>query len=254
MSGRGGGELAFLDLHCHSVASYDSLSRPRDILRVAASRGLTHVAITDHERIDGALSARDAAQASSRDDGAPRVTVIVGEEIRSRDGDVIGLYLERAVPAGLSGLETIAAIHEQGGLAGLPHPFDRFRFSGLARGGVEAVAELAAAADFIEVFNARVPYGAANARAAALSHEQGIPGIAASDAHTLMEVGVAYTRLDGRVDSAATLRDALGSATLVMGRASLAVRAIAPAIKAVQRLRGNLPRRGAADPARGASR
>jgi predicted metal-dependent phosphoesterase TrpH len=234
-----GAELRFVDLHCHSSASYDSLNRPGDIVRVAAARGLTHVAITDHERIDGALRARDAAAHV----GEHPVTIIVGEEIRSTDGDVIGLFLEEPIEAGLSGPETIDAIHERGGLAGIPHPFDRFRFSGLVGASQERLLALVERADYVEAFNARVPYAAANTRAAELSRERGIPGIAASDAHTLMEVGVAYTRLEAPVETAAELRAALSRVTLVTGHASLVVRGIAPAVKLVQHIRGNRPLR-----------
>ncbi|MGZ6345193.1 MAG: PHP domain-containing protein, partial [Candidatus Limnocylindrales bacterium] len=83
------GPRCFVDLHCHSAASFDSLSKPADLVRLAAERGLTHLAITDHERIDGALAARDLAP--------PELTVIVGEEIRSADGDLLGLFLEHTV-------------------------------------------------------------------------------------------------------------------------------------------------------------
>ena len=113
---------AFADLHAHSSASFDSLASPRDLVAKAVRTGLTHLAITDHERIDGAQRARDLAPAG--------LTVIVGEEVRTSAGDLIGLFLERAVPPGLSPAETAAAIHEQGGVVGLPHPFDRFRSSG----------------------------------------------------------------------------------------------------------------------------
>jgi predicted metal-dependent phosphoesterase TrpH len=230
-------ELAFVELHCHSSASYDSLSAPEQIVRAAASRGLTHLAITDHERIDAAVEARELAP--------PGLTVIVGEEIRSTDGDVIGLFLERAVPAGLSALETIAAIHEQGGLAGIPHPFDRFRFSGLVRVDEGRLARLLEAADYIEAFNARVPYAGANERAAVLARERGLPWVAASDAHTIMEVGVSCTRLQGRVSSADDMLAALADAMLLTGRASLAVRGVTPAVRLIQHLRGNRPRRPA---------
>jgi predicted metal-dependent phosphoesterase TrpH len=224
-----------LDLHCHSAASYDSLAPAAGLVRVAIERGLTHVAITDHERIDGALRARDEAPLG--------ITVIVGEEVHSRDGDLIGLFLERAVPAGLPALETIEAIHEQGGLVGIPHPFDRFRSSGLVGLTEPARAEVLAAVDYIEVFNGRVPYPAANERAAALALEHRLPGIAASDAHSLLEVGVAYTILDGPVESADDLRAALPSARLVTGRGSFLVRASMPFVKLVQYARGNRPRR-----------
>ena len=121
--GQDGGR-AFMDLHCHTSASFDCLSAPAAVVRAAASRGLTHLAVTDHETVDGALEARDAARTQ-----APDLTVIVGEEVRTREGDLIALYIERAVPRGLSVTETIAAVREQGGLIGVPHPFDRYRGS-----------------------------------------------------------------------------------------------------------------------------
>ena len=79
---------AFADLHSHSRASFDSLASPASMLRTAASRGLTHLAITDHDRIDGALEARAIAA-----EVAPAVTVIVGEEIKTLDGDLVALHL-----------------------------------------------------------------------------------------------------------------------------------------------------------------
>jgi hypothetical protein len=198
---------------------------------VALERGLTHLAITDHGHLEGALAARELAPQG--------LTVIVGEEVRSVDGDVIGLYLERPVPAGLSALETIAAIHEEGGLAGIPHPFDRFRASGLARLPEERLAEIAALIDYVEAWNARVPTAAVNERARDFALEHGVPGVAVSDAHSPLEVGVAYTRLAGPVRDAAELRAALPTATLVPGRASFFVRVLTPWAKLVQRGRGH---------------
>ena len=225
-------ERVFADLHCHSSASFDSLSKPADLVRVAAERGLTHLAITDHERVDGALAARDLAPVE--------LTIIVGEEVRSADGDVIGLYLERAVPPGLSASETIAAIHEQGGLAGIPHPFDRFRASGLAGLPESELADVAAAVDYVETWNARVPSAATNERARDFAAAHGLPGVASSDAHTLIEVGVAATRLSGPIDGPAALLAALETATLTTGRASYLVRGLTPVNKLVNRVRGNV--------------
>src|SRR5690349_2743023 len=110
---------AFIDLHCHSSASFDSLAAPGAILRTAAARGLTHIAITDHDRIDGALEA-----ASLGPTLAPELTVIVGQEIRTKSGNMIGVFLREAVPIGLSPAEAIAAVRAQGGLIGIAHPFD----------------------------------------------------------------------------------------------------------------------------------
>jgi predicted metal-dependent phosphoesterase TrpH len=221
----------FADLHCHTSRSFDSLSTPAAVARVAAQRGLTHLAITDHERIDGAHAARDAAP-----DG---LSVIVGQEVRTRGGDLIGLFLEHPVPPGMSSVDAARAIREQGGVVGLPHPFDRFRSSGARRNPASAWQELLALVDYVEGYNARLIVGDGNARAAALAREHGLPTVAVSDAHTLMEVGVAYTAFETSPDSAAALREALAGARLTMGRGSRLVRAGMPVVKGIQWLRGN---------------
>jgi len=220
-------ERAFIDLHCHTRASFDSLSAPAAVVKAAAERGLTHLAITDHDRIDGALAARELAPAG--------LTILIGEEVKTRDGDLICLFLERAIPPGLSADETIAAAREQGGLVGIPHPFDRLRGSLLREARPDT---LGATVDWVETHNARV-VGRGNERAAAYAREHGLPGVAVSDAHSILEVGVAYTALDGDPSSAAGLLEALARVQLVPGRASLVVRAWTPLAKVVQRARGN---------------
>jgi len=234
---------AFVDLHCHSSASFDSLAAPASVVRTAAARGLTHLAITDHGTIEGALRARDLAPAG--------LTVLVGEEIRTREGDLIGVFLQRPVPQGLPAHETIAAIREQGGLVGVPHPFDRFRGSLLRDGPepnpmLEAIAPLV---DWIEAHNARVVGGRANERAAAFAREAGLPGVSASDAHSTLEVGVAYTVLDGDPSTPEGLRAALvplAATDLVVGRATYFARGIAPLARVVHRFRGSRGRRAPA--------
>ena len=129
---------------------------------------------------------------------------------------------------------------EQGGLAGIPHPYDRFRASGLAGLPEERLAEVAAAVDYVETWNARVPSAATNERARDFAAAHGLPGVASSDAHTLIEVGVASTRMDGPITGPAELRAALAAATLTTGRASYLVRGLTPVNKVVNRLRGNV--------------
>lgn len=217
---------AFIDLHCHTSSSFDCLSRPRDVVRAAADRGLTHLVITDHDRIDGALEAREAAPSS--------LTVIVGEEVRTSDGDLICAFLERAIEPGMSASETIAAAREQGGLVGIPHPFDRMRGSMLLDPRMVAVV---AEVDWVEVHNARL-VGGGNERAAAFAIEHAVAGVAVSDAHSVLEVGVAYTTLDGDPSTPAGLLAALPEATIIAGRATYAVRLWTPVARTVQRLRG----------------
>jgi hypothetical protein len=226
---RGGAGVAFVDLHCHTNASFDSLADPIKVVRAARDRGITHLAVTDHDRIDGALRARDA--------GIEGITVLVGEEIKTSGGDLIAVFLEEAIPPGLSPAETIARVRAQGGLVGIPHPFDQYR--GSVGKAEEEIRALAGLVDWVEAHNARVVGGKGNELAAELARATGLPGIAVSDAHSILEVGVAATRLEGDPSTPAGLLAALATARVVPGRATYFVRAITPLAKLVQRFRGN---------------
>ncbi len=218
---------AFADLHSHSRGSFDSLSAPKDMLKAAVDRGLTHLAITDHDRIDVALEAREMAPAG--------LTVIVGEEVKTLGGDLICLFLERAIPPGLPVVDAIAAARDQGGLVGIPHPFDSHRRSLLNDAGM---ADLVPLIDWVETHNARlIGHGNEDAQAFALEHR--LPGISVSDAHSIMEIGVAYTAFDGDPSTAAGLLASLRSAEIIPGRASYLVRLWTPVAKGVNRVRGN---------------
>jgi predicted metal-dependent phosphoesterase TrpH len=232
----------FVDLHCHTSASFDCLASPESVAKAAASRGLTHLSITDHDRIDGALRARAAAPEG--------LTIIVGEEVKTTDGDLIALFLERAVAPGRSARETIAEVREQGGMVGIPHPFDRFRGSKVRDERLEAIGQLV---DWVETHNARVVGGNGNERAVAFAKELGLPGVAVSDAHSTLEVGVAYTVVEVDPGSPEGMRAALTNVGVVPGRASYIVRTLTPLSKLVNRARGNRrivpPPAGSAGPA-----
>jgi predicted metal-dependent phosphoesterase TrpH len=219
--------VAYVDLHCHTKASFDSLADPGAVMRAAVARGLTHLAITDHDRIDGAAAARAAAP--------PGLTVIVGQEVKTTEGDLVCVFLSEAIPSGLSPAEAIAAAREQGGLVGIPHPFDQYRGS-LARSvGLEAIAPLV---DWVEVHNARIMVGDGNERALEFARATGLPGVAVSDAHTVLEIGVASTKMLGDPSTADGLRAALRTVEVLPGRATYFVRLVTPVAKVVQRLRG----------------
>ncbi|HEY0443723.1 MAG TPA: PHP domain-containing protein [Candidatus Limnocylindrales bacterium] len=220
-------DRAFIDLHCHTRASFDSLASPAAVVRAATSRGLTHLAITDHDRLDGALEARDAA--------GSQLTIIVGEEIRTTDGDLIGLFLDTAIPPGLSAIDAIAAVREQGGLVGIPHPFDRFRGSLLRDAGMATLAPLV---DWVEAYNARL-IGRGNELAAEFARANSLPGVAVSDAHSVLEVAVAYSAVTGDPSTPEGLLAALATVEVVPGRSSLIARVMTPIAKVVQRARGN---------------
>jgi len=218
---------AFVDLHSHSRGSFDSLSAPKDMVGAAVDRGLTHLAITDHDRIDVAQEAKALAPAE--------LTILVGEEVKTRDGDLICVFLDRAIAPGMSAMETIAAAREQGGLVGIPHPFDRMRGS-LLRDAT--MASLAPHVDWVEAHNARV-VGPGNEDASVFALEHGLPGVAVSDAHSVMEIGVAYIALNGDPSTPAGLLAALAQLEVIPGRASYFVRLWTPVAKGINRLRGN---------------
>ena len=108
----------FADFHIHTHHSKDCVMPVADILERAREVGLDVVAITDHDSAAGGLEARELADRYG-------VRVIVGEEVKSSEGEIIGLFLERTIPGGMSFADTIAAIREQGGITYVPHPFDR---------------------------------------------------------------------------------------------------------------------------------
>jgi len=220
---------SIVDLHCHSSASFDSLSDPIALTRAAAARGITHLAITDHDRVDGAMRARDAQ--------VPGINVLIGSEVRTQAGDLIALFIERPIRVGLPPAEAIAAIREQGGLVGIPHPFDGTRGSLLLN---DAFLELLPRVDWIEGWNARLLSPGGNERAATLARDHAIPGVASSDAHSIMEVGNAATIVVGDPSTAAGMRAALAQPhELITGRGSLVARIIMPAVKVINAARGN---------------
>jgi predicted metal-dependent phosphoesterase TrpH len=179
-----------IDLHCHTQYSGDSLTTLDAILKRMDDRNLDMVAITDHNTIAGAQAFH--ARAPER--------FLVGGEIMTRRGEVIGLFLEEEVPVGLTLQETIDRIHDQGGLAGAPHPLDTTRNAAM---GLEALEAIHEQLDFVEVFNARAIFGRHNRQARELATGWGLPGSAGSDAHTPVEVGRAFVQMpcfDGRDD------------------------------------------------------
>ncbi len=179
-----------VDFHTHTGHSADSLLPAGRLLEAAAQRGLAAVAVTDHNSLGGALQAQ--ALVARDPDRFGHLVVLPGEEVKTAEGELIGLFLHEPVPHGLSPEETIALIRRQGGLVLVPHPFDRFRGSRLRAAALDRIAGLV---DAIEVFNARTTLAADNARARAFAKEHGLVMVAGSDAHVAQEVGNGYVSL-----------------------------------------------------------
>jgi predicted metal-dependent phosphoesterase TrpH len=192
------------DLHMHTTAS-DGWPTPHELVDHAARRArLDVIAVTDHDTIEGALRAREHAAKRAR------FHVIVGEEVSSRDGHIVALFLERRVRPGMSAAATVHAIHDQGGLAIAAHPFWRTqRRSRTVQ--VHGVGWLAAELDFdaIEVENATPGFYLFNQLAHRLNLGLGAAELGCSDAHILDAVGRAYTEFPGKTPEA--LRAAIES-------------------------------------------
>ena len=196
--------LAFADFHIHNRFSRDSILSEDKFIRVALQRGLTHVAVTNHNNVEGAIAVRDRAVALGVDE---RLTVILGEEVSTSDGEVVGIFLQRTIPRGLTAEKTADEIHAQGGLVSIPHPFDPFRASHIRRGPLERLAA-AGMIDMIEVFNSRVTFSRHNEQAAEFAARHRIPGIACSDTHSAFEVAMSFNALPA-FETAEELREGL---------------------------------------------
>lgn len=171
-----------VDLHVHTCYSRDSLTSLETVIETCRRRGLDRVAITDHNTIAGALALREMA---------PEL-VIVGEEIKTPDGEFIAYFLEEEIPRGLSLRETIARIRAQGGVVGVSHPLDRLRREAMRWANLMQIIDQV---DTLEAFNARTIFPADNQRAEELARQRGLPVTAGSDAHAACEIGQAYVEM-----------------------------------------------------------
>jgi predicted metal-dependent phosphoesterase TrpH/glycosyltransferase involved in cell wall biosynthesis len=172
------------DLHLHTEHSWDCSVTAQELLDHAEEQGLGAIAITDHNVFTGAEEAVELAR--GRD-----LVVIPGEEMKTTSGEVIGLFLQRHIPPGLSMGETIAAIREQEGVVYLPHPFDRLHTIPDASTLHRHLAEI----DVLEVYNARLLFESFNDEAARFARKYNLTAGAGSDAHVLQGVGTGLVRM-----------------------------------------------------------
>ncbi len=176
-------ETMKLDLHCHSEASHDCKTRLQNIIDRCHVTGISVQAITDHNQIWGAVK----LQEMTREDAT--LTIIVGEEISSREGEIIGLFLKEKIAAGLSAEETVKQIKAQGGLVLIPHGFDPFKRHRLRSESLERITKHV---NIIEVFNAHVSQPSFNQAALIWADQHNKLKSAGTDAHTAAHVGSAW--------------------------------------------------------------
>ena len=192
-----------LDCHVHTLVSGDARTTLDELAERIEAVRLDVVCITDHHSIEAARAAL------TRDLGA---RVIVGEEIRTPSGELIGLFLSERIPYVLPVAEVVGRIRAQGGLVYAPHPFDPER-AGLQRPVLEALAA-AGELDIVEVFNAKIADQAHNREAVRLAQRFGLPPGVGSDAHDPPGVGAAYLEVPD-FDGPAALLAALAHGRVV---------------------------------------
>jgi len=170
-----------VDLHLHSVYSHDGRSTLQELIQRCAECGLDRIALTDHNTVEGALALAEVA---------PDLA-IVGEEAKTREGEVIGLFITRRLPPYLRAEDVMDMIHEMGGLTYVPHPLDRHR----SNFTTERMLELADRIDIVETYNAWCE-PAENQAAARLAVELGKVAATGSDAHAASELGRSWMEID----------------------------------------------------------
>ncbi len=182
-------KLIKADLHVHTDYSGDSDITLEKLVDRCRSLGLGAIAVTDHGTAEGALAL--AKQPTP-------FKVIVGEEVLSTEGEIIGLFLKETIPSGLSPEETIRRIRGQGGLVCVPHPFDHYRSSAIQ---AKSLHRIAGEIDIVEVFNARTIPAQNLSLPGKFAKAHNLLAGAGSDSHSAAEVGRAYVTIpdfDGR--------------------------------------------------------
>ena len=187
-----------IELHSHTLWSKDCVVPFQKIIKLCQQRGVDRIAITDHNTAEGALAMQKLA---------PDL-VIVGEEIMTPQGEILGYFMSESVPAGLSPEETIRRLRDQGAVISVSHPFDRLRKGAWQEADLLRIIDKV---DAIEIFNARCLFSSDNDRALAFAQQHNVLGTSGSDAHSALEYGRAITRLhpfEGASDFLAALRQA----------------------------------------------
>jgi len=188
-----------VEFHCHTSASDDSLTHPRDLVDTCRRKGIDRVIITDHNTIKGAR----AAQALDPD------LVIVGEEIMTTQGEILAAFVQEEIPRGLSPAETIQRLKDQGAFISVSHPFDAWREGGWQEADL---LEILPYVDAIEVYNSRCMLPSFNRAARQFAERHDLAGTVGSDAHAAFELGRSLMLLqpfEGPVEMRKVIRNGL---------------------------------------------
>ena len=188
-----------VELHSHTLYSKDSLTPLRAIIQTCQRKHIDRIAITDHNTADGALElARQAPD-----------LIIVGEEIMTTRGELLGYFMRESIPAGLTPDQAIRRLRDQGAAISVSHPYDRLRKGAWAEADLLAILDQV---DAIEIFNARCLFEEDNRKTQQLATARHKSGTVGSDAHVPYELGRATLQMTPFTDAASFIQ-ALQTAT-----------------------------------------
>lgn len=197
--------MAKFDLHTHSIYSSDGMLNTKTIVKIAIKNHLDGIAITDHNTIKGGLNAKNYETKDFK--------VIVGSEIMTDQGEVIGLFLSEEIKSN-NFIDVVYEIKAQNGIIIIPHPFDEMRHSAL-----HPKDECARLIDCIEGFNSRCVFQKYNEKAVEYANRHYLPLVAGSDAHFGNEIGNA-----GIITECEDLREAIIKNSIeIFGKRSMLV-------------------------------
>ena len=215
---RAEGRTVLVDPHVHTAASFDAGTTPERLLAAARDSDLDAVAVTDHDTMEGARIVDGVA-------GEDDPLVLQGCEVSTAAGHLLGIGTDRAPDPGHPLDSTVAAVRRQGGVAVVPHPFQRSRHGVAGRHIVDV--------DGIEVANAQTLTGVRNTQAERFAAREGIPRFGASDAHSAASVGTGATAVDLPPGASATRTSILDA--MRAGR-TRAVAGRVPALRYLERV------------------
>ena len=165
-----------VDFHSHTICSPDSLLNPEQLIKVARKKKIDRVVITDHNEVECAFRAKDL----------DHELIIIGEEIDTREGEILAIFVKEKIQPGLSPQEVILRLKEQGAFISISHPFDPMRKGGWR---VDALLDILPDIDAIETFNSRCMRQIYNQRAEVFAAKHKLLGTHGSDAHSFIELG-----------------------------------------------------------------
>ncbi|MBR6025041.1 MAG: PHP domain-containing protein [Methanobrevibacter sp.] len=201
-----------MDSHIHSEYSPDSKSKLKDIFKIAKDKNIDIIGISDHNTVEGS---KEAQKLTKNDD----LLVIPSIEISALEGHIIGFGCEENIKRDLQAAETIDLIHDQGGLAIIPHPYCFYRHGLLCKADYKELK-----IDAIETRNARFIIGYCNNKAKKLSKKEKLPALGASDAHYYKFVGDCYSKIDCEKDIDSVLKSIKKAKVEALGKGTSNIR------------------------------